>query len=157
MGVQYIKFYTSVNKWGDPNANLAGRMHVGRFVTIPDRIYFCWRMHGLKQPCTHYTAVAALLWFKFDNVLLFRCALKCSESPDFCEIWGVHKKWTTGLRSQHQKDLGEGSFLGKSILNFTWTVVFLECYQYIQSLIPLLFLYNTEPHSTSILPLQHPP
>lgn len=128
VGVQHIKFNTSVNMWGDPNANLAGRMHAGTFVTIPDRSYFCWRMHGLEQACTHRMAAAALLWLKSDNFLLFRHALKCSGSPKFHEIWGFYEKRKIGLGSQIGRIYLDEGFLGNSTLNSTWKVVFLNCY-----------------------------
>lgn len=128
VGVQYIKFYTSVNTWGDPNANPSRQDARRQICDYPDRIYFCWRMHGLEQACTHYMAAAALLWLKFDNFLLFRHALKCLGSPGFHEIWGFHEKWTIGLGTQSWKDLDEG-LLGNSTLNSICKAVFLEYYE----------------------------
>lgn len=49
-------------------------------------------MHGLKQACTYYTAAAALLWLKSDLVFLLRYTIKCTGSPEFHEMWGVHEK-----------------------------------------------------------------
>lgn len=122
VGVQYIKFYTSVNKWGDPNAN-PSRQDARRQICD-----YSWQNLFLLKNAWPRTSMHTLhgsssgltTSFSLDTLQSAQGHLSSMKSGF---SWEVNDR----ARVPKLEDLDEG-FLGKSRANSNHKVILLESY-----------------------------